>query len=101
MAWLNSLLLLAFLCTGIWIWRRLRAAGVDGMLATALTFAALWVIGSFVSELAAAVARQWAELIDGSGAVVVALAVAGMAVLIAGVGWLIWGHWRARRFFDL
>jgi hypothetical protein len=98
---INALAILAYLFSGLWLWRHLRRLGIGGLLATALALVILWFVSCLVQEVyvrlvqtLARVSMSFATMLP--IVVMIALLVVVLAVLRL---WLL--HERARRFFDL
>ena len=87
------------LTAGIWLWRALRQLGLGPLPALALTLMGLW-LGASLLELAwLSLAHAWFRWLDGLGGVGPWLLLVPVLVLLGYVGWRIWLHWQARRFF--
>lgn len=97
---LDTLAYLATLFGGLWLWRQLRRLGLGWLSAAATACLALWLLGSLVAFLWLTAARAWISFLASASPLLPTILWIGFTIGLAGVGWLAWRHWRARRFFD-
>lgn len=96
---LDALALLACLFGGAWCWRSLRRLGLGRLGATALTCLALYLALVALVTVWLTLQEAWRGFLALVTPLLIPLASILIIVITGIVGWLLWEHRQARRFF--